>query len=209
MKFADNRVEGSLSNKFRRRRYDFFVKAINLSNTDVILDIGSGEGTALEIFNAGRNKVIGIDLKFPYRKCLKFFDCLLVGNGINLPFKKGSIDIVFSSSVIEHLGGYTNVKRYAKEVRRVARRYFIQTPCRYFPIEPHTLVPFFQFFPEWMKILLVKYFSLGWYKKGEYEKIIFLSKKELHLLFPDAEIRYERFLGLNKSIIAVKNSYEN
>jgi len=35
-----------------------------------------------------------------------------------------------------------------------------------------------------------------------------LSKSDLQRLFPDAEILHERFLGMSKSIMAVKNLYE-
>ena len=60
-------------------------------------------------------------------------------------FKDKSFDAVFSNSVIEHVGTFEDQKMMANEVIRVTNFYFIQTPNLYFPIEPHFLVPFFQF----------------------------------------------------------------
>ena len=58
-----------------------------------------------------------------------------------------SYDLVFSNSVIEHVGGHAQRLRFAAEVHRLAARHWIQTPYRYFPIEPHWLFPGFQFMP--------------------------------------------------------------
>jgi Methyltransferase domain len=44
---------------------------------------------------------------------------------------------------------------------RVAKRYFVQTPNRYFPIEPHFLFSGFQFLPLPVKRWLLMLFSLG------------------------------------------------
>ena len=100
--------------------------------------------------------------------------------------------------MIEHVGGYTDQQRMAGEIRRVGRRYFVQTPNRYFPIEPHFLFPGFQFLPESARRRL---WRLGM-PRTPYEAIELLDAAELRELFPDAVILRERAAGLTKSLIA-------
>jgi hypothetical protein len=121
-----------------------------------------------------------------------------------LPFADGEFDIAFSNSVIEHVPA-DRQRAFAAEVQRVAKRYFIQTPNRYFPIEPHYQVPFFQFLPERARRALNRRFTLGWQGKGHWEEITLLSAKDMKRLFPDAKIKRERLLGLTKSLMAVRD----
>ena len=72
-------------------------------------------------------------------------------------------DIVFSNSVIEHLGDIEGQRRMAKEIRRVGKYYYLQTPNRNFPVEPHFQFPFFQFLPKWLRTAIVRRWSIGWY----------------------------------------------
>ena len=124
-------------------------------------------------------------------------------------FRDGEFDVVFSNSVIEHVGGFKEQMQMAAEIRRVGKRYFVQTPNRYFPIEPHFLVPFFQFLPERAQVFLVSHHSLGWYDRiRDYQAAVevvrgirLLNKQELKRLFPEAHLQKERFCGLTKSFI--------
>ena len=98
----------------------------------------------------------------------------------------------------------------AEEVRRVGKRYFVQTPNRYFPIEPHFLIPWFQFLPLTVKVFLIRDFNLGWYPKtrdrqkalARVTSINLLSRRELKALFPTARVYQEKFFGLTKSFVA-------
>ncbi|MGH7860878.1 MAG: methyltransferase domain-containing protein [Candidatus Dormibacteraceae bacterium] len=68
-------------------------------------------------------------------------------------FQAQAFDVAFSNSVIEHVGGADDQRRMASEAMRVASHYFVQTPKHYFPIEPHFLVPGFQFMPSGLKAM--------------------------------------------------------
>jgi hypothetical protein len=98
----------------------------------------------------------------------------------------------------------------AAEVRRVGRGYYIQTPNRYFPLEPHFLLPGFQFLPLRLRVWLVRHFSLGWFPRiadarqalAEVAAIRLLSEAEFRALFPGAVIYKERYFGVTKSFVA-------
>jgi hypothetical protein len=122
-----------------------------------------------------------------------------------------SFDVVFSNSVIEHLGPrFADQKRMADEIRRVGKRYFVQTPNRYFPLEPHFLTPGFQFYPLDLRVWLVSNFNVGWYKRipdkakarREVESISLLSRDGVRRLFPGGRIYAEKIAGLTKSFVA-------
>lgn len=124
-------------------------------------------------------------------------------------FADNEFDIVFSNSVIEHVGNYEDQQRMANEIRRLGKRYFLQTPNYYFPIEPHFIFPFFQFFPVWIKVWLVTNFDIGWFKKlndkhkatALVNSVKLLTKKEVADLFPNATIAEEKIFGITKSFM--------
>jgi hypothetical protein len=120
-------------------------------------------------------------------------------------------DVAFSNSVIEHVGNLYQQNRFAREIQRVATCYVLQTPNRYFPLEPHFYVPFFPFIPLGIRTALHRRFRLGWFAREpdelkariECDEIRLLTRKELALLFPKAGIHTERLGGLIKSFIVV------
>ncbi|HEX4655360.1 MAG TPA: hypothetical protein VH274_06445, partial [Mycobacteriales bacterium] len=56
-------------------------------------------------------------------------------------------DLVYSNSLLEHVGGHAKRRELATVIRDAAPLHWVQTPYRYFPIEPHWLVPGMQFLP--------------------------------------------------------------
>jgi hypothetical protein len=137
----------------------------------------------------------------------------VVADGRRLPFKYGAFDLVYSNSVIKHLGSFENQQLFAAECRRVGQSYYVQTPNKWFFIEPHLITPFIHWLPRRIQRLLLRNFTVwGWitrptsqYCESFMNEIRLLDKSDLQRLFPDADIMYERFLGLSKSIMAVKN----
>ena len=139
----------------------------------------------------------------------------VVGDARNMgEFADGEFDMVFSNSVIEHVGNDDSQMQMANEIKRVGKKYFVQTPNLYFPIEPHFLFPFFQFFPLQIKVWILTHIPIAGISKGvtDQEKVIkianrvkLISKKELKKLFPEATIFEEKFFGLTKSFVAYIN----
>lgn len=136
----------------------------------------------------------------------------IVADGRHLPFKDGAFDIVYSNSVIEHLGSLENQRLFANEIRRVGHRYYVQTPNKWFPVEPHLITPFIHYLPKAMQKQLLRNFTIwGLLTRPTIRQcddflreVRLLDKQELRDLFPNAEIWHERVFGITKSLIAVK-----
>ena len=129
-------------------------------------------------------------------------------------YKDQSFDSVHSNSVLEHVGGFYEQLQMAKEVRRVGRQYFLQTPNYYFPIEPHFKAFFFHWLPRRARILLVRLFSMGHLPKARdkqsAEEIVDSAQlttfKQLEIMFPEAIIHREIVFGMTKSFIVTGRS---
>jgi hypothetical protein len=120
-------------------------------------------------------------------------------------------DLVFSNSLIEHLGGHLQRARFAEVVRSMAPKYAVQTPYRYFPVEPHWVFPGMQFLPLSVRSWLAPRWPLGhthgWPGPDAREEVMFtelLSLTDMRTYFPDARIVWERFAGIPKSMTALR-----
>ena len=112
-------------------------------------------------------------------------------------------DIAFSNSVIEHVGNAAQRAALASEVHRLAPRHWVQTPSIWFPMEAHTHMPFWWFYPPALK----RHFIGNWRRKlpawcEMVETTTVLSRDEVRRLFPRSTVWTERFLGLAKSYVA-------
>lgn len=126
-------------------------------------------------------------------------------------FGDDSFDICFSNSVIEHVGTLYDQIAMAKEVRRVAKAYYVQTPNRHFPLEPHFLFPGWVVLPHWLRAKLLNRFRIGWWPRepdpilarAEVEQIRLLDAREVEYLFPEATVHRERVGPLVKGFVAI------
>ncbi|MBV9158629.1 MAG: class I SAM-dependent methyltransferase [Acidobacteriaceae bacterium] len=140
----------------------------------------------------------------------------VAGDGRMLPFRDGSFDIVFSNSVIEHVGDAVSQQRFAQEIARVGQRYWVQTPNRRFPVEHHLMLPFIHYLPKGWQRPIVSRLTIwellvqpsedqrAFYVKHFLDELNLLDSRELQTLFPDSKILAERLLGFPKSLIAVR-----
>ena len=136
-----------------------------------------------------------------------------VGDGCALEHGDQSYEIVFSNSVIEHVGDWERQRAFADEVRRVGNRLWIQTPALECPLEPHYLAPFVHWLPIGVRRRVLRWLTpWGWMTRPSQdtvdEAIAFtrlISKKQMRELFPDCEIMTERLLWiLPKSYVAYR-----
>lgn len=133
-------------------------------------------------------------------------------DALQLPFRDGAFPVIFSNSAMEHVGPYENQRRFADEVRRVGERYFIQTGNRRFPLELHLMTPFIHWLPtSWQRRLIRNFTVRGRLGRptpdqvdGFLREVRLPTEREMRACFPDAEMWFERVLGMNKAIIAVR-----
>ena len=123
-------------------------------------------------------------------------------------------DLVFSNSLIEHVGGHFRRKAMADAIHRLADHHWVQTPSRYFPIEPHWMFPGFQFLPASARAGISPRWPLsppdlrGQSKVQALEEVLgieLVGMSEMRRLFPDSELHRERFAGWTKSIVAIRH----
>jgi hypothetical protein len=198
---------------FRARRMREFVKRFGITQKTRILDVG---GTPANWLLAGiRPQVTLLNMPRGQERVEHGFT-FVSGDGCHLPFRDQSFEIVFSNSVIEHVGAPEQQRQFAEEIRRVGEHYWVQTPNRRFPIEPHLLTPIVHWLPRNLQRAWVTKWTVWdfverpspdrreFYIRHFLDDIRLLSASELAALFPDAEIVRERSLGWTKSLIAVK-----
>jgi SAM-dependent methyltransferase len=139
----------------------------------------------------------------------------VAGDGCRLPFRDGAFDLVFSNSVIEHVGSPARQEQFAREVARVGRAWWVETPSRWFPVEQHLLTPFIHWLPRPWQRALVPHLNLWrwlvpvtpdrrrFYIEHYIADVRLLGAKDVRRLFPGARVVRERFCGITKSLIAV------
>jgi len=190
---------------FRKNRLKLCFNILQITSNDSILDVGGNiyywVGTGFEKNVTILNMQLPETLHNPF-KWVQGDACAMSD------FEVGSYDIVFSNSVIEHVGDFEKQKRMSQEVRRVGKKYWIQTPYRHFPIEMHFLIPFFQYLPKSKRKYIAKLYPFSFSKvfnlDTDYDlnHIWLLNKKNLKSLFPDSHIIEEKLFGFTKSLIA-------
>ena len=202
-----NMLRGFLQRSFRPNRMRVFFETFGVTCKTKILDVGGSPHIWEDCPLRPDVTLVNTLADWP-RNGFK----LVYADATNLPFLDGSFDIAFSNSVIEHLGNWGQQERMAKEVRRVASHYFVQTPNFWFPVEPHYLAPFIHYLPRSLRRHAVRWVTPhGWTARPSREEIAImvdeislLSERQLRQLFPDGEIYREKVLGVTKSLAAYR-----
>ncbi|MGI8958936.1 MAG: methyltransferase domain-containing protein [Bryobacteraceae bacterium] len=198
---------------FRSRRMRLFETVFAITPDTRVLDVG-GSPSIWEFLTVQPHLTI-VNFPTALETGAKSVECV-AGDGRLLPFQDAAFDIAFSNSVIEHVGNRVNQQRFAEEIARVARSYWVQTPNRGFPIELHLMLPFIHYLPKAWQRAIIERFTVwellvrpneaqrSFYVEHFLNDVKLLDKSNLQRLFPDAKILSERVLGVAKSLIAIR-----
>jgi SAM-dependent methyltransferase len=203
-----HRLYAPFQRHFRTRRMRQFEAMFEPTATSRIIDVG-GYQFNWTLIDA-EPQVLLVNLEDEDRRDGRFQK--VRGDGRKLPYGDRSFDIAYSNSVIEHVGDPADQAAFAAEIRRVAARYYVQTPNRWFVVEPHLLAIGIHLLPRPLLRRLVRWCSAwGWVTRPDQDaidrmiaSIRLIDRKQMARLFPDAEIHAETFLGLTKSLIAIR-----
>ena len=210
---ANDSRDGSLSHRLRSRRFQLFEQLVAPMPRPLrIIDVG-GTNEYWESRGWAEREDVSITLVNLEAQKQRFENILpTAGDATNLrDHGDKSFDVAFSNSVIEHLFTLENQTAMANEIRRVAAAYWVQTPNFWFPIEPHFMVPGWQWLPEDTRVAILRRRGVGWAGRCEdpaharrvVEEHRLMRRAELANLFPDAQIVGERFGGFTKSWTAI------
>jgi SAM-dependent methyltransferase len=197
--------------RFRHRRWELFLRLMQPQLQTRILDVGGYATNWEHVQVSSPITFVNTDYPAGWQVQSERFTSV-VGSGCSLPFPDKSFDIVYSNSVIEHVGSREDQRQFAAEINRVGKRVFVQTPNRWFFLEPHFLAPFVHFFP-WpiAKWALPRFSIRGVARKGDNkdlralaEELRFVTRGELKQFFPGCELIPERWLGMTKSFVVIR-----
>lgn len=212
--FVNYESANSLAFKLRQKRAERIISLIDLywrKNGSVkIIDVG-GSGVYWKImsreFLINRNVHVTV-LILPSEEPLPEDDrvfSFVTGDGCDLSrYSDYEFDIAHSNSVIEHVGEEYRAESFASESERVGKTCYLQTPNFWFPVEPHFLVPFFNWLPLSLRARLLTIFNLGQFSRVKLlreaiklvSSIKLLTARRLHRLFPGATFYREKFMFL-------------
>lgn len=137
----------------------------------------------------------------------------MAGDGRKLEMDDAEFEVVYSNSVIEHVGDYEDQKAFAAEMRRVGRKLWVQTPAFSCPVEPHYLGLFVHWIPSRFRWPFIRWATVVGLTgaagvhglRAIMDTTRLLTYREFQSLFPDCEIIVERmFWIIPKSYIALR-----
>lgn len=212
--FAASDHPKSLGAKFRAKRSrifeKLFFKNFNPQKPISILDVG---GTDYFWKNSQIPNIPGVRitlLNLHLEKTTHPHIQSMIGDATDMKdFENKKFDLVFSNSVIEHLYTFENQQKMANEIQRVGKKYFIQTPNKYFPVEAHYAIPFAQYMPKKLLFTLLTKTKISRFNRWEpkaaqqyLDEIRLLDNSDMAQLFPQSKLLKEKVWGMTKSLTA-------
>ena len=172
-----------LHRRVRQQKVELFFQNMRPTSWESLLDVGGASGMDGEfgrLYDFFAN-ITTLNIEPVAARGVKKF---VLGDARHMPFPDHSFDWVFSNAVIEHVGDRLEQQKMATEIRRIARKgYFVTTPNRAFPVDPHSYLPFYHYFSCEARERLA---SVVLRRYVEFEPYWILSRKTFRQLFPGA-----------------------
>jgi len=200
----------SLSGRARARRWHHLIDTFPSLAEMRVLDLG-GTPEAWRLAPVLPKSVTAVNL-LPQESRVEGV-VAVQGDACELPDPVASdhFDLVYSNSLLEHVGGHVRRQRLADNVHSLADRHWVQTPYRYFPIEPHWLFPGMQWLPYEARVQISMHWNRGHIRthtraqaQEQVDEIDLIGISQMRRYFPSSTIWYERFAGLIKSLVAIQ-----
>ena len=197
-----------LSKKVRTNMLSLLMRISGANAQTKVLDVGAtndrrDESNFLEKMYPYPSHVIAVgleDASFLTKEVQGL--TYIKADGLNLPFRDKSFDLVTSFAVIEHIGSRTRQKHHIQELCRVGKKCFITTPNRWHPMEVHTMLPILHWLPPVMHRRLLRKMGKTFY--AEENNLNLLDAKTLRQFFPpDMKVRayHYRLFGMVTNLI--------
>ena len=189
-------IAAKIRGKNREHKYQLFIKQLNPSENDLLLDVGFCNLEFSEVDNFLEKNypyphnitALGIENGDLFRERYPLVTtCIYDGN--NFPFENNTFDIGWSNAVLEHVGDEERQIRYLKELCRTCKKVYFTTPNRFFPIELHTRLPLIHWLPKKAFDRLISFTPKSW-AAGEY--MFLLSYRQLKKQLKKAGIDHYR-----------------
>ncbi|MEU9570110.1 class I SAM-dependent methyltransferase [Streptomyces massasporeus] len=213
-KIADPTRPGSLAHSARAKRWDELLRCFPDLAEMHVLDLG---GTPNAWRGAPVRPAHVVTVNLDPRTALHTESGItpVVGDacGLSLPTHMVTrrFDLVYSNSVLEHVGGHYRRRQFADTVHSHAEHHWVQTPYRYFPVEPHWLFPGLQWLPFPARVAVSRHWGHGHVPRAgraqatrDVQEVELLTAAEMRSYFPASTVWFERFAGLPKSLVARK-----
>lgn len=179
-----------MSRRSRRRKLELFLAEFQPAADTTVVDVGVSDGGFGEDAYGTHNffeaaypwpeRITAVSTQYLERFSESFPAVRAVrADGRKLPFADGEFELGFSNAVLEHVGDGAAQRAFVHELCRVARRVFLATPNRLFPLEVHTLLPLVHWLPRAPREGI--YRALG---RNEGLGVELLRPRELLGLFP-------------------------
>lgn len=226
MSFNIHTIYVQLFKIWRSKRMLLFEEILDPQPQDVLLDVGGHPSTwisrpqtlqRIDCLNLHRiqwpTETTSEYIQRPREAASEYRIATVAGDGCALNYGDGSYDILFSNSVIEHVGDWERQHAFASEVRRVGKKIWVQAPAFECPIEPHFLAPFVHWLPVPIRRVVTRWLTpWGWFSHPDQETVDkkidetrLLTKQQMQDLFPDCKILTEKLFWIfPKSYIAYR-----
>lgn len=147
-----------------------------------ILDFGSGEGSTSELLSK-ENSVISVEIKPERVNKISQTDSLqpILSNGLNLPLKPNSFDVIILQDVIEHIPINESFFEYLAKFLKEKGIIYLSTPNRLSLIniisDPHWGLPFLSLFKrDQIKKYFLQIFRKADSKRDDIAELLSLKK---------------------------------